>query len=65
MIKEIIKLFIPLAIIWTVGYYVGYETSEHQTKKTFEKRIFNLYGEGDLGTKINYYLQTGDTLEIH
>lgn len=54
---QILILLITVFITWKLGYNTGQQNFLNiQTE-----RVFNLYGEGDLGSEINYYLQTGDT----
>jgi hypothetical protein len=54
---QILILLITVFITWKLGYWTGQQNFLNiQTE-----RVNNLYGEGDLGSEINYYLQTGDT----
>ena len=54
---QILILLIIVFITWKLGYRTG----EQDFLNTQTERVNNLYGEGDLGCEINYYLQTGDT----
>jgi hypothetical protein len=54
-------LLIISILAYYVCYKIGYKTANIDFTKVQEERVFNLYGEGDLGEEINYYLQTGDT----
>ncbi len=54
---QILILLITVFITWKLGYRTG----EQDFLNTQTERVNNLYGEGDLGCEINYYLQTGDT----
>jgi len=58
--KQFVLLLIYL-LAYFICYKIGYETGRIDMKKLYQQRVFNMYGEGDLGTEINYYLQTGDT----
>lgn len=54
---QILILLITVFITWKLGYRTGQQNFLNiQTE-----RVNNLYGKGDLGCEINYYLQTGDT----
>jgi len=54
---QILILLITVFITWKLGYW----TSQQNFLNIQTERVNNLYGEGDLGSEINYYLQTGDT----
>lgn len=54
---QVLILIITIFIVWKLGYWTG----KQDFLNTQRERVFNLYGEGDLGEQINYYLQTGDT----
>ena len=53
------KILLIITII--IAYKVGYLQCKRNFTQTQTNRVNFLYGEGDLGEKINYYLQTGDT----
>ncbi len=48
-------------IIAIFSFLLGAIFKDRQDKSRLQKRIYTMYGEGDLGEQINYYLQTGDT----
>jgi len=56
-IIQILIFLVPLLITWELGY----KTGQQDFLNIQTERVNNLYGEGDLGCEINYYLQTGDT----
>ena len=56
-IYQILVLLITVFITWKLGYY----TAKQDFLNIQTQRVNLLYGEGDLGCEINYYLQTGDT----
>ena len=58
--RKIIQISIFLVTL-LITWKLGYRTGEQDFLNTQTERVNNLYGEGDLGCEINYYLQTGDT----
>lgn len=58
------KKFIQISIFLVtllITWKLGYKTGQQDFLNIQTERVNNLYGEGDLGCEINYYLQTGDT----
>jgi len=58
--RKIIQISIFLVTL-LITWKLGYKTGQQDFLNTQTERVNNLYGEGDLGCEINYYLQTGDT----
>jgi hypothetical protein len=58
--RKIIQISIFLVTL-LITWKLGYKTGQQDFLNIQTERVNNLYGEGDLGCEINYYLQTGDT----
>jgi len=58
--RKIIQISIFLVTL-LITWKLGYKTGQQDFLNIQTERVNNLYGEGDLGSEINYYLQTGDT----
>lgn len=58
--KKFIQILIFLVTIF-ITWKLGYKTGQQNFLNIQTERVNTLYGEGDLGCEINYYLQTGDT----
>ncbi len=58
--RKIIQISIFLVTL-LITWKLGYKTGQQDFLNIQTERVNNLYGEGDLGCEINYYLQTGNT----
>ena len=58
--RKIIQISIFLVTL-LITWKLGYKTGQQNFLNIQTERVNNLYGEGDLGCEINYYLTTGDT----
>lgn len=60
MSKKVIFIVVQILAFY-LTYLIGYQVSKGDSEVIQKQRVFLLYGEGDLGENVNYFLMTGDT----
>ena len=54
-------LFIAITLFTIINAYVWNEHGKHNERARIQKNLYEYYGEGDMGLKLNQVIIEGDT----